>query len=77
MSRPQGRILDTGRIQQLARIGFTNAQIAEMLHVPVNSIIYSRRDRSWEEDPTLRARWEARLPRIKAALKAEIEEQGK
>lgn len=70
----RGRVLDTPEIKRLVRHGWTNAQIAKHFGVPTMSVAVSQHKNNWEDDPTLRKRWEARMPALKAQLKKLIKE---
>ena len=68
-----GRVLDSGRILERKRQGWSNMAIAHEMGVPTQSITQSmREDRDWDVDPGLRRRWEAKLPAMREALRAEI-----
>jgi hypothetical protein len=67
------RVLDQERIREFRKNGWSNKQIAAYFDLPVNSISRGMWvDQQWEADPTLRARWEARLPAMKTAISAEV-----
>ncbi len=66
----RGRVLDAEAIQKLRSLGWTNRKIAEHLNVPVQSVAASHhRDNGWDDDPSLRKRWERKLPAMKAAIR--------
>ncbi len=71
-SREPGRILDAPEILRLYKAGWTKRQIAEHFKVSTKSVAASLKDREWDDDPTLRARWEARLPAMRAAIRDEV-----
>ncbi len=63
-------VLDAEEIRRLYKApGWTKAMLAGRFNSTVAGITQCLRgDRHWHSDPTLRARWEARLPAMKAAL---------
>ncbi len=64
--------LDAEEIRRLSKAGWTHAMLAGRFNSTAQGIAVSLRDNRWFSDPTLRARWEARLPAMRAALRANI-----
>ena len=66
-------VLDSEEIGRLFRVGWSKRQLAARFGASPQGIAsVLRDDRTWFSDPTLRARWEAKLPGMKAALREEI-----
>ncbi len=66
-------VFDSDEIRRLSNAGWTKAMLAEKFNctvIGINNCI--RGDKHEHYDPTLRARWEARLPAMKAALLDDI-----
>lgn len=65
-------VLDNDEIRMLARRGWSLNGLAQHYGVHLRTIKLAMAEVDY--DPTLRARWEARLPAMRVALRADIAE---
>jgi hypothetical protein len=68
----KGRVLDTGEIERLRTAGWNNREIADHFNLPVGSVARSsfyKTNPEWDADPSLRERWERRMPTMRAAIR--------
>jgi hypothetical protein len=68
-----GLILDGEEIRRLHKAGWSLSLIASRFGISVASVSQSlRSDHKWYKDPALRARWEAKIPAMRDAIRSNI-----